>query len=63
MAYTCNPSYSGGRNQEDHNLKPAWANSCETLSQIYPKQKRAGGVAAQGIGPEFKTQYHKKKYE
>jgi hypothetical protein len=27
VAYTCNPSYSGGRDQEDHELKPAWANS------------------------------------
>jgi hypothetical protein len=25
-----------------------------------PLQKRAGGVA-QGVGPEFKPQYHKKK--
>jgi hypothetical protein len=25
-----------------------------------PSQKRAGGVA-QGVGPEFKPQYHKKK--
>jgi hypothetical protein len=23
----CNPSYSEGRDQEDHSLKPAWANS------------------------------------
>jgi hypothetical protein len=27
VAYTYNPSYSGGRDQEDCNLKPAWANS------------------------------------
>jgi hypothetical protein len=32
----------------------------ETLSQQNPSQKRAGGVA-QGVGPEFKPQYHKKK--
>jgi hypothetical protein len=32
----------------------------ETLSQKQPSQKRAGGVA-QGVGPEFKPQYHKKK--
>jgi hypothetical protein len=35
----CNPSYSGGRNQEDCSSKPAPA-------------------MAQGIGPEFKPQYH-----
>jgi hypothetical protein len=27
VAYTCNPSYLGGRDQEDHSSKPAWANS------------------------------------
>jgi hypothetical protein len=32
----------------------------ETLSQKYPSQKRAGGVV-QGVGPEFKPQYHKTK--
>jgi hypothetical protein len=24
VAHTCNPSYSGGRDQEDHGCKPAW---------------------------------------
>jgi hypothetical protein len=32
----------------------------ETLSQKNPSQKRAGGVI-QGVGPEFKPWYHKKK--
>jgi hypothetical protein len=27
MAHACNPSYSEGRDQEDHSLKPAQANS------------------------------------
>jgi hypothetical protein len=27
VAHTCNPSYSGGRDQEDLGLKSAWANS------------------------------------
>jgi hypothetical protein len=27
VVHTCNPSYSGGRDQEDCNLKPAWVNS------------------------------------
>jgi hypothetical protein len=30
------------------------------LKRTYHKKKRAGGVA-QGVGPEFKPQYHKKK--
>jgi hypothetical protein len=27
VAHTCNPSYSGGRDQEDRYSKPAWAKS------------------------------------
>jgi hypothetical protein len=27
VAHTCNPSYSGDRDQEDHGLKPTQANS------------------------------------
>jgi hypothetical protein len=27
VAHACNPSYSGGRDQEDHGSKPARANS------------------------------------
>jgi hypothetical protein len=27
VAHAYNPSYSGGRDQEDHGSKPAWANS------------------------------------
>jgi hypothetical protein len=33
---------------------------CETLSRKNPSQKRTGGVV-QGVGPEFKPQYCKKK--
>jgi hypothetical protein len=29
VAHTCNPSYSGGRDQEDCDSKPAWANSSQ----------------------------------
>jgi hypothetical protein len=29
VAHTCNPSYSGGRDQEDHGSKPARANSSQ----------------------------------
>jgi hypothetical protein len=60
MAHTCNPSYSGGRNEEDPSSKPDWENSSwDPISKI-PNTRRAGGVA-QGVGPEFKPQYHKKK--
>jgi hypothetical protein len=41
-------------------LKPAWANSSRDPISKNPSQKRAGGMA-QGVGPEFKPQYHKRK--
>jgi hypothetical protein len=41
-------------------LKPAWQIVLETLSPKNPPQKRTCGVA-QGVGPGFKTQHHKKK--
>jgi hypothetical protein len=25
VAHACNPSYSGGRDQEDYSLRPVWA--------------------------------------
>jgi hypothetical protein len=34
---------------------------CETLSQKHPITKKRTGGVAQGIGPEFKCQYSKKK--
>jgi hypothetical protein len=53
VAHACNPSYSGGRDQEDHSSKPAQA----------PTQK---GLVEwlQGIGPEYlkkKNNNNKKK--
>jgi hypothetical protein len=35
--------------------------ACETLSRKTLSQKNWAGGVAQGIGPEFKPQYHKKK--
>jgi hypothetical protein len=58
VAHTCNPSYSGGRDQEDRSWKPAWANiSVRPYIKKTLHKKRAGGVA-QGVGPDFKPQYH-----
>jgi hypothetical protein len=56
VAHACNPSYSGGRDQEAQSLKPAWA---DRLYITHIHTERAGGVA-QGGGPEFKLQYHNK---
>jgi hypothetical protein len=58
--HACNPSYSEGRGQEDHNLKSNQPNSSRDPFSKNPSQERAGGVA-QGIGPEFKFRYHTKK--
>jgi hypothetical protein len=62
VAHACNPSYSGGRDQEYRNLRPAQANGLKgpILKKKNPSHKRASGKA-QGEGPEFKPQYHKKK--
>jgi hypothetical protein len=60
VAHAYNPSYSGGR-EEEPSSKPAPGEIVpESLSGKPPSQKRAGGVA-QGVGPEFKPQYCKKR--
>jgi hypothetical protein len=41
-------------------LKPAWGNNSQDPISKIPNTKGAGGVA-QGVGPEFKPQYLKKK--
>jgi hypothetical protein len=65
LAY--NPSYSGGRDQEDPGLKPALANS-ETLSWKIPNTKNdwrsdssGRALALQTWSPVFKCQSNKKK--
>jgi hypothetical protein len=55
VAHAYNPSYLGGRDQEDCGSKPAEANSSWEPIFKNPSQKRAGGVT-QDIGPEFKPQ-------
>jgi hypothetical protein len=45
VSYACNPSYSGGRDQEDCCLKPAQENSSPELILKNPSQKRACGMA------------------
>jgi hypothetical protein len=60
VAHACNPSYSGGRDQEDHSSKPPGQIVQETLSQKKSSQKKGCGVA-QSVDPEFKPQYHTKK--
>jgi hypothetical protein len=46
--------------QEDQSSKPARASSWDPILEKKNHNKWAGGVT-QGIDPEFKSQYHKKK--
>jgi hypothetical protein len=49
MAHACNPSYSGGRDQEDRGSKPAWENSLQDpiLKKLITwKKKNQVAVAA-----------------
>jgi hypothetical protein len=66
VAHACNPSYSGGRDQKDQGLNPAWKNSSQDpISKRKRKKsimkKRTGGVA-QALGCGFKPQYCKKYF-
>jgi hypothetical protein len=61
VAHTYNDSYSGGRDEKVCGLKQAQENSSwDPISKNNSSQKRVGGVA-QGVGLEFKPQYHKKE--
>jgi hypothetical protein len=61
VAHTCNPSYSDGRDQEDHGSKPAQANSSVRPYLEKALHKKGAGGVFQGVGLEFKPQYRKKK--
>jgi hypothetical protein len=54
VAHACNPSDSGGRDQEDGGSKQIVG---ETLSRKNPSRKRV----AQSVNSEFKPQYYKEK--
>jgi hypothetical protein len=60
VAHTCNPSHSRDRDQEDCSSKPAQANSSRDPISKISNTERAGGVA-QGVDPEFKPWYRRKK--
>jgi hypothetical protein len=60
VAHTCNPSWSGSRDQEDHSLKPPLANSSVRpyLKKPFTKKDWWSGSRS---SPEIKPKYHKKK--
>jgi hypothetical protein len=60
VAHTCNHSYLGGRDQEDHGSKPAWANSSARpyLENAFPKIWLVEWLK---MSPLFKAPHRKKK--
>jgi hypothetical protein len=61
VAHTCNPSYSGSRDQEDQGLKPALDKQSTRPYLEETLHKKKDGRMAQGVGPEYKPQYSLKK--
>jgi hypothetical protein len=59
VAHTCNPSYLGGRVQEDRGSKPTWANSLQDPILKMPNTK--AGRVAQGVGPDSSSSTTKKE--
>jgi hypothetical protein len=57
VAHTCNPSSSGGREQEDRGSRPAQGNSSQDPISKKKKKKKSQKGRVQGVGPEFKPQY------
>jgi hypothetical protein len=51
VAHAYNPSYSGGRDQEDHGLKPTQANSWRDPISKKPITKKGWWNASSGIAP------------
>jgi hypothetical protein len=59
VAHACNPSYSGGRAQEDHSSKPAWANSSlRHYLEKNPSQERALSSSPSTIKKKKKIKLH-----
>jgi hypothetical protein len=51
MAHAYNPSYLGGRDQEDSGLKPTWENSLRTLTSKIPNTKKGWWGSSSGSAP------------
>jgi hypothetical protein len=63
VAHTCNPSFSGGRDQEDPSSKPAWANSSQDsiLKKPIPKKGLAEWLKGKALSSNPSTTRKKKK--
>jgi hypothetical protein len=61
VAHAYNPSYSGGSDQEGRGSEPALADSSVRPCLEKTHHKKGTGGVTQGVDPEFKPQYWKKK--
>jgi hypothetical protein len=61
VAHTYNPSYAGGRDQEDHGSKSAQANTLRDPILKIPITRKMDDGVPQSVGPVFKPQYCQKK--
>jgi hypothetical protein len=63
VAHACNPSYLGGRNQQDHGSKPAWANSSSDPISKKPITKKGvvEWLKVQALSSSPSTTQKKKK--
>jgi hypothetical protein len=52
LAHTCNPSYLGGRDQENHGLKLAWANSSQDPILKISNTKQGWQSGSNDRGPD-----------
>jgi hypothetical protein len=62
VAYSCNPRYSGGNNQEDHSSKPAQENSSRDPTLKIPNTKK-GWWSGSRCRPWVQALVPKKKKE
>jgi hypothetical protein len=65
VADTCNPCYSGSKDQEDHSSKPAWANSSKDpiSKKTYHKKGLAEWLQVKALNSSHSTAKKKKKKE
>jgi hypothetical protein len=66
VAHICNPRYSGGRDQEDHSLKPVQANSFKpylNFKNTHHKNRlvKCHKVKALSSNPNARKKNHKKR--
>jgi hypothetical protein len=67
VAHSCNPSNSGGRDQEDHGLRSAWGNSLQDpISKMHNIKRltewfKWKSACLASVRPWIQTQYHQKE--